>query len=331
MYGLALTMQVLLGAPGSAAAPAPAVRRLEPDRFFHTFSAAHPPALRVDPGDRVVTRTVTRLGLIAQGKPSGPNPQTGPFFVRGAEPGDMLKVVLHRIEPNAQTAVSSTLLHPNVVDPNYLRAGEREKRLETWTIDKARRVAKTTSSGLSPGLLEVPLVPMLGCVATAPAQNEAFSTMTPGRFGGNMDYPGVVAGVTVMLPVNEPGALLFIGDGHARQAHGEVVGSGLETSMDVEFTVELVKKKAIEWPRLESADHIMVAGSSRSLLEALQFATTEMMHWLVADHGYDERTASMLMGTMLEYEIANVVDPNFTIVAKLSKKAIATPTPMRRR
>ena len=104
------------------------------------------------------------------------------------------------------------------------------------------------------------------------------------------------------------GALLFIGDGHARQGHAEVVGTGLETSMDVEFTVDLVKKKTIGWPRLENETHVMVLGSERPLLQALQHATTELQRWLVADYGLSERAAATLMGQALEYDIANVVE-----------------------
>ena len=295
--------------------------RFVPKTFYNTFSFAHPPALRIKPGDRVITTTVDALGNDANDRrvASGPNPQTGPFYVEGAEPGDMLVVTLNRIEPNRGTARSSTLLAPYAVDPAFLRTGEREARLETWTIDMEKRVARTTSTDVRPGPLEVSLIPMLGCVGTAPRNKEAVSTGTPGSFGGNMDYAGMVAGVKIMLPVYEPGALLFIGDGHARQGHGEVVGTGLETSMDVEFTVDLVKKKTIGWPRLENDDYIMVLGSERPLLQAFQHATTELLRWLMADYRFDERTASMLMGQAIEYEIANVVDPHFTVVAKLRK------------
>ena len=122
-----------------------------------------------------------------------------------------------------------------------------------------------------------------------------------------------------MLPVSEPGALLFVGDGHARQGDGEVVGNALEVSMDVEFTVDLIKQKKISWPRLENETHIMVLGSARPLLQALQHATTELQRWLMSDYGFDERGASLLMGHALEYDIANVVDPHFTVVAKIQK------------
>jgi acetamidase/formamidase len=290
-----------------AQSPAPTVHRFEPTRYHNTFSFAHAPVLRIKPRDRVVTTTIDAGGTNAAGQrvAEGPNPQTGPFYVEGAEPGDMLVVTFHRIDPNRETAYSSTLIAPYAMDPGYIRATEQSQPRD-----------------LRPGRLELPLKPMLGCVGTAPNFKEAVRTSTPGSFGGNMDYAGVVAGVTVMLPVYEPGALLFVGDGHAVQGHAEVVGTGLETSMEVEFSVDLVKRKPIGWPRLESADHIMVAGSARPLLEAFQRATTEMLRWLMADYGFDERTASMLMGAAAEYEVANVVDPAFTIVAKMPKSRL---------
>src|SRR5437016_3244896 len=186
-------------------------------------------------------------------------------------------------------------------------------------IDKAKGVARLENPELLPAVMELPLRPMLGCVGIAPARKEAHVATEPGPWGGNMDYNGLNAGVKLMLPVNEPGALLFVGDGHARQGEGEVAGTGLETSMDVDFTVDVIKKKAIGWPRLETDTHVMVLGSARPLLEAFQHATTELQKWLMADYGMTERGAQILMGQATEYEIANVVDPNFTVVAKIRK------------
>jgi acetamidase/formamidase len=163
---------------------------------------------------------------------------------------------------------------------------------------------------------------MLGCVGVAPRGKEAISTATPGPWGGNMDYARLNAGMKVMLPVNETGALLYIGDGHARQGEGEVAGTGLETSMDVEFTVAVIKNKAIAWPRMESATHILVLGSARPLLEAFQHATSELQRWLMTDYRFTERGAQTFMGQAAEYEIANVVDPAFTVVAKISKELL---------
>jgi acetamidase/formamidase len=239
----------------------------------------------------------------------------------GAEPGDVLVVHFDKIEPNRTTAWSSSLLAPYAADPAFLRfEGEREQTTETWAIDKERGVARVMSDTILPKGIEVLLRPMLGCVAVAPARKEAVATSTPGEFGGNMDYNGMAAGVTLMLPVSEPGALLFVGDGHARQGDGEVVGNALEISMDVEFTVNLIKKRTIGWPRLENDDYIMAIGSARPLLQALQHATTELQRWLMSDFGFDERGSSLLLGHALEYDIANVVDPHFTVVSKIRKE-----------
>ena len=291
--------------------------------YFSTFSFAHPPALRIKPGDRVVTGTVDAAGYDENNTQvaKGGNPQVGPFYVEGAESGDILIVRLEKIEPNRTTAWSGEVLAPYAADPDFLRSEAlRESKRGTWEIDIAKGVARPTSGNIKPSGIEVPLKPMLGCVAVAPARKEAVATSTPGEFGGNMDYFGVNEGVILMLPVYEPGALLFIGDGHARQGHGEVVGSALEVSMNVEFSVDLIKNKKIGWPRLETDDYIMVLGSARPLLQALQHATTELLRWMMDDYGFNERGASLLMGHALEYDIANIVDPHFTVVAKIRKE-----------
>ena len=320
-FRLFFTLTWLLVIPGILAAE---THQLIPQRFYNSFSGAHPPALRIKPGDRVITKTIDAAGTDWEGKSvaSGPNPQTGPFYVEGAEPGDTLVVTIDRLETNRATAYSSSLLSPYTVDPGSLVARvDREPRRVTWNIDKARGMVRLDAPDIVASSMELPLRPMLGCVGVAPARKEAIATSTPGSFGGNMDYAGLTAGVKVMLPVYEPGALLFIGDGHARQGEGEVVGTGLETSMDVEFTVDVVKK-TINWPRIETDTHMMVLGSARPLLEALQHATSDLQRWLVSEFGLTERAAALLMGQALEYEIANVVDPNFTVVAKLQKSLV---------
>ena len=320
----ALTLLAVALTSVAAGAQAPTTHTFIPERFYNTFSGAHPPALRIKPGDRVVTKTIDAGGVDWNGKTvsPGPNPQTGPFYIEGAEPGDMLVVSFDRIEINRTTAYSGGALAPYTVDPSTLLARtERQVPRANWLLDKAKGMARLDGTDL--GGIELKLRPMLGCVGVAPARKEAIVTSSPGAFGGNMDYAGLNAGVKVMLPVNEPGALLFIGDGHALQGEGEVVGTGLETSMDVEFTVQLVKKATIAWPRLENETHLMVLGSERSLIEALQHATSEMHRWLMADYKLSERGASLLMGQALEYEVANVVDPRFTMVAKMRKSVLA--------
>ena len=297
--------------------------RFEPAEYHNTFSFSHSPVLEIEPGDRVITKTIDARGYDSRGVQVGgrPNPQTGPFYVKGAEPGDVLVVHLEKIEPSRDTAWSSSVLAPYTVDPSFLRfRAEREQTTETWVIDKAKGVARVKSDSIRPIGIEVPLKPMLGCVAVAPENREAVHTSTPGRFGGNMDYNGVVVGTKLMLPVSEPGALLFVGDGHARQGDGELVGNACEISMHVEFTVDLIKDKKIGWPRLESDDHLMVLGSARPLLQALQHATTDLQDWLMTEYGFSERGAALLLGHAMEYDIANIVDPHFTVVAKIGKE-----------
>jgi amidase len=297
--------------------------RFEPKEFYNTFSGAHKPVLTIKPGDHVITSTIDAGGTDSSGikRGQGPNPQTGPFFIQGAQPGDTLVVHLLRLETNRATGYSGTLLAPYTADPAFLRFDAlRESKTMTWQIDKEKGVARLNSSDFKPGHIELPLRPMLGCVGTAPAGKAAIPTSTADSFGGNMDYNGVVAGTTLMLPVNEPGALFFLGDGHARQGDGEVTGGAIETSLDVEFSVDVIHGRKIGWPRLENDGYIMVLGSSRSLIEALQHANTELQRWLMADYGFDERGSSLLMGQGMESAIANVVDPEFTIVAKMPKR-----------
>lgn len=317
------SLALCLVAFGLIASPAWAdTHRFTPTVFYNTYSFTHPPALRIKPGDKVITTTLDASGVDAAGqqRAPGPNPQTGPFYVEGAEPGDILVVTFDKIATNRTTAYTGSLMAPYSVDPQTLLGRqEREAKRTIWQIDAAAGVARITDPDLKPNTISLPLKPMLGCVAVAPARKEAIGSTAPGAHGGNMDYAGLNAGAKVMLPVNEPGALLFIGDGHARQGDGEVVGTGLETSMDVEFTVQLVKKTAASWPRMETDTHLMVLGSARPLIEALQHATSEMLRWLQADYGYSERAASLLLGQAMEYDIANVVDPNFTVVAKIRK------------
>jgi amidase len=302
----------------------------EPQQFYNTFSAAHKPALRIKPGDHVITYTIDAGGVDSKGvqRGQGPNPETGPFYIEGAEPGDALVVHLLRLETNRSTGFSASLLAPYTADPGFLRSEAlRDAKRVTWQIDKKKGIAYMDPGAFKGPRIELPLRPMLGCIATAPSNKAAIPSTYPDNFGGNMDYNGMGAGATVMLPVFEPGALFFLGDGHARQGDGEVVGSAIETSLDVEFSVDLLKfsvdllkGKKINWPRLENPDFLMVLGSSRALNEALQHATTELLRWLMADYGFDERGASLLMGQGMEYEVSNIVDPEFTVVAKMRKK-----------
>lgn len=298
-----------------------------PERYYTTIGS-HPTELRIAPGDTVVTTTVDSMGQDATGEPITPrgNPMTGPFFVEGAEPGDTLIVRLDRLVPNRPTGWSAAALAPNVVDPEFARHLP-ERPLAEWALDLERGEASLRTP--VPGLegLRLPVDPMLGCFGVAPAGGQAISTATSAEHGGNMDYRGFRAGVTVYFPVFVPGALLFMGDGHATQGDGEIAGTGTEISFDVEFTVDLRKGEQIGWPRGENEDYIFTAGNARPLDQALQHATTEMMRWLERDWKLDAVAASTLLGQCVEYEVGNVFDPAYTMICKLPKSVLRQLTP----
>jgi acetamidase/formamidase len=289
---------------------------------FHVTLGSHEPALRVASGDTVRTWCVDSSGYDRDGNDitEGGNPQTGPFYVEGAEPGDTLAVHLVRIEPNRARGVSGPIVALNVVDPWFAAELPEGQGPDWWTLDLTHGTARLENppAGLE-SLGELPLDPMLGCFGVAPPRGQAISTATSAEHGGNMDYRGFRAGVTVWFPVFVEGALFHLGDAHALQGDGEIVGTGIEVSADVEFTVEVVKGKCISWPRAEDDEFVMAVGNARPLDQALQHATAELMRMLAEDRGLDARAASALLGQCIRYDVGNVFDPAYTVVAKVSK------------
>jgi len=293
---------------------------------FHSTIGSHPPVLRIEPGDTVVTSTVDAAGRDARGSQVAPpgNPQTGPFFINGAQPGDMLAVHFDKIWPNRDRAWASASIAPHVLDPAYLhdQPAAPERAIAEWHIDTEQATATLLSPGTALGHLVLPLDPMLGCFGVAPDRGQAISTATSGPYGGNMDYRGFRPGVTVFLPVFTEGALFFLGDGHARQGEGEIAGTGLEISMDVEFSVSLHPQAGTRWPRGETAGHLFTVGNARPLDQAVQHATTEMLRWLCDALHLDELGAHILLGHCAEYDTGNVFDPAYTMVCKIGKNLL---------
>lgn len=288
---------------------------------YHLTLGSHAPVLHIADGDTVVTTTVDAMGCNAQDEPVAArfNAQTGPFYVDGAEPGDCLALHLDRVVPNRTRGFSETVLAPNVVEPGFVRELPEPMEAE-WRVDVPAGTATLVKPETLLGALTVPLSPMLGCFGVAPARGQAISTSTSAEHGGNMDYRGFVAGVTVYFPVFVPGALIHVGDAHAAQGDGEIVGTGIEISCEVQFTVRLIHGKRLSWPRGENDTHILTVGNARPLDQALQHATTEMLRWLEADYGLDGRTAGVLLGQCAEYDLGNVYDPAYTMVCKIAKR-----------
>ncbi len=304
------------------------VHHFDPDHYFTTMGA-HEPVLVIQDGDTVITTCVDARGADVNNQlvtPRG-NPMTGPFYVKEAEPGDSLVITLDKVMPNRALGWSRKIMAPNVIEPDFVSEQpvfDESNVLAEWSVDMDAGTAtlmKPVHTSL--GQLTLPVRPMVGCFGVAPQDGQAISTATSAEHGGNMDYRHFVQGVTVYFPVFVEGGLFHIGDGHAMQGDGEMAGTGIEISMDVQFTVRLRKQQPIGWPRGENDEYIFTCGNARPLDQAVQHATTEMIRWLVNDYGYDSVGAQLLMGQTVEYDLGNMYDPAYTMVCKMPKRVLA--------
>ncbi len=305
-----------------------------PGQFAWTFGGAAPVA-RVEPG--------TILELFTEdcfaGRVRGPddlvsrvcefpylNPQTGPFYVAGAMPGDTLAVHFVSIEQARDWAASTTVPLFGALTSTHLTATLQEALPEVvwiWELDRAAQLCQFRARD-SDFTAALPMNPMHGTVGVAPANLEVRSALVPDAFGGNMDTPEMRAGVTCYLGVNVEGALLSIGDGHARQGEGETCGVAVECAMNTVLIVDLIKGGAngarpTPWPRLESDTHIMSTGSARPLEDAFRVAQLDLVQWVAGHSGLSALDAYQFLSQAVEAPLANVVDTNYTSVAKLRK------------
>jgi acetamidase/formamidase len=300
--------------------------KFKPTVGVQTF-AVRPPVLRIRAGDTVETETFSRPGDYYDPATARPWPgEVGPFYIENAEPGDTLVVRILKLAPNRDVAISN-------VTPNGISAVAGDSRTRmlndplpprrfVWRLDRARMVGILDLPNSASKQIELPLKPMLGRVAVAPAGEEEWGGLWPGEFGGNLDAADVTAGASVHLPVFHPGALFYFGDFHALQGDGEIVGSGLESTADVTFEFDLIKGKRIRWPRIEDASHIMVAGSVRPLSDALRIAYVELIDWLVTEYGFEKMEAYQVASQAGVVRVANMVDPNYTVIAKFPKASL---------
>jgi len=301
-----------------------------PTVFYNEFSATTPPVLRIAPGDTVRTTTIDAAGSDDKGvsRGRGGNPQTGPFYVIGAAPGDTVAVHLTRLRLNRDWAISTDTLSNLAMTPDLAARMKFQGQLVRWRLDVSRGVAMRENGPANLSEYSVPLKPMLGCVALAPLPGEPVpSTEDFGPWGGNLDFNEIVEGTTVFLPVSVPGALLYIGDAHAAQGDGELNGNGLETSIDVEVRVDLLRGSSIPAPRVESSTHVMTLGLSSSLDDALRKATTNMIDWLMARYELTLPEVAQVVGTSAEYTVSVVIGRNTGIVIKLHKDRLRSLKP----
>jgi acetamidase/formamidase len=302
------------------------------EELVYTFGGAKP-AKRIQSGTRIVTWTEDCFdGVVKTAKdlpskvmaPGHDNPQTGPFWVEGAEPGDTLAIHILKLEPARSYAVSS--FGPGFgalvgTDQTAMLGPEFPETTWRYEVDAGRNIARATSRD---GKLAwaVPLAPFLGCLGVAPAMGEVRTTIVPGPFGGNMDCPEVRAGNTVFLGVNMPGALVSFGDGHYAMGDGEIMGAAIEGAMNVEVVVDLIKGKRTPVPRIENENEVMFVGSGRPLEDAARVAFKAMVGWVREASGLSEIDAYQFVSQNAKAPIIQLVDPEYTMLVKIEKTRV---------
>jgi acetamidase/formamidase len=311
------------------------VYRPSHEELKYTFGGAAP-ARRIQPGTRIVSWTedcydgaVTKPGELPSKvqQPGHDNPQTGPFFVEGAEPGDTLAIHVEKLEPARDYGISSSFAGfgaLNGTDRTAMLGRDLPETVWFYQVDRARGVARTRSQD-GKHSWEVPLAPFLGCLGVAPASGEVRSTIVPDDFGGNMDCPEVRAGNTVYLGVRVPGALFSFGDGHFAMGEGEIIGTAVEGAMNVELTVDVIKHRQTPWPRIENAEWMMSVGASRPLEDAARIAFKDMVAWVREKTGLSEMDAYEFVSQAARAPIVQLVDPQYTVLVKIEKSRLPKP------
>ena len=294
--------------------------------YYREYSSANPVALKIRPGDTVVTESVDAGGFDKEGQKRSErgNPLTGPFYIESAAQGDAIAVTITKISLNRNYATTLEGLVPKSLPGNMVKKKWRFAKLARWNIDLDNNVASPANQHEHIKDVKIPLHPFLGCVGVAPEGTNKIGTGGFGQFGGNLDFKFITETATVYLPVYHNGALLQMGDGHAVQGDGELNGDALETSMSFEFTVKVVKNGAAELahPRAEDKNHIMAFGIEKNLDRALQSATQNLLDWLQKDYQLTYIEATQIIGTSVQYVIPKIAATKVEMVAILPKEIL---------
>src|SRR5271170_2411269 len=298
------------------------------DNVKYVFGVA-PPVARLRPGNILDANSLDCFGNGIQ-KPGdttamakGDNPLTGPFFIEGAEPGDTLVVRILDLQVDGNQGIGAFSPGFGAINStHYTPMLEKEplsEKIWFYPVDHADNTA--TFQALDSGFKgKIPMHPFLGCIGVAPSGGEARSSIVPAEFGGNMDAPEVSAGNTLYLPVNVSGALLYMGDGHAAMGDGEIAGTAIEVPLRVRLRVRVIKGQKIDWPRFQNKDELMAVGIYRPLDDSLRIAFTQLIGWIHQDYGLSELDAYELLSKVATIHLAEMVDPNYVVIAKIDKK-----------
>jgi acetamidase/formamidase len=295
------------------------------------YDAKIPPALRVASGDRVRVETMVAGGLqrlrlagvpesdipealkaveqrVTERGP-GAHPMSGPIFVEGAQPGDVLEIRIIAIDYLHNFGVNAFSPGGGVLPDDYPYAA---LKLIRWP-------AGATSVQFAPGIT-LPLAPFFGSIGVAPPPLVGrISSRPPGYYGGNLDNKDLVVGSILYLPVQVPGALLSIGDGHAMQGDGEVTGTALETSLRGTFELRVIKGDRLKWPRAETPTHYIAMGLSEDLDEATRLAVREMVDFLMVKKKLSRDDAYMLCSLSADLHVTQAVDATKGVHVTIAK------------
>jgi len=297
-------------------------------KFHYVYGPYVDPVIEVEPGTLVTVETHDAFeGRITSecDKPSEIlnfpflNPQTGPIAVKGATKGDCLAVRILSITPRGPQPVGTTCLIPEF---GGLVGTGQTAMLNAPLAEKVKKLRVDAGGVYWSDKITLPYEPFIGTIGTSP-EIEAISSLQPDYYGGNMDLPDIGPGAVIYLPVNAPGALLYLGDCHAVQGDGELCGVALEIPATVEIQIDLIKTHAIAWPRLETEAFLMTIGSARPLEDAARIAYRELVRWVSADTGMAEDEAYMLLTMCGKVRLGNMVDPKYTIGASIARRYVA--------
>jgi acetamidase/formamidase len=306
--------------------------RPDPAEFAWTFGGVAP-VRKVKPGDVIALWTEdcyagkvrAETDLVSQ-VCEFPflNPQTGPFFVDGAKPGDTLALHFVSIEPARDVGAATTVPFFGALTSDHHTATLQDALPEVvWLYELDRQRRTVTYHAKSADLtIDLPMDPMHGTVGVAPAGFEARSALVPDAHGGNLDTPEMRAGVTAYFGVNVEGALFSLGDGHARQGEGEACGTGVEVAMNTVLIVDLIPGVMTPWPRIESDTHLMTVGAARPLENAYRVAQVDMIGWLTELCGVDRLDAYQIVAQAALAPVAQVCNPIYTVTSKIPKSLL---------
>jgi len=294
-----------------------------PTSFSNKFSLNVAPVLTIKSGDTVSTETIDAGGFDKNSvkRQRGGNPLTGPFYIENSAAGDVLAITLTKVSLNRSYAFTTEYFVSRSLPKSIIKQMKKSHKV-IWRLDKENGVASLDTAYEHLVNYKVPLTPFVGCIGVAPSvkKNEILSFFS-GTFGGNLDFIRVAQSATIYLPVLHDDAFFYIGDGHAAQGDGELAGNALETSLDVDFTIKLIKNNPlnITYPRIEDSIYIMAVGLDKSLDDALKIATSGLLDWLQVDYHLSVEEATQVMSTAIEYTIAEIADPEVEVVAKIKK------------